>query len=107
MVFSNKMKQYPGKTWEVVQRIEALQKIETHLRKIKDPLKELPNVLGVMKAYKKGQLEWEDNQSATYWCQGRMIAGPEQFSFERFRELNTSENRGDGGFWVEGVSWLF
>ena len=57
MVFSNKMKQYPGKTWEVVQRIEELQKIETHLRKIKDPLKELPNVLGVMKAYKKGQLK--------------------------------------------------
>jgi len=33
-----------------------------------------------------------------------MIAGGEPFSFKTFAKLNTSENRGDGGFWVEGVS---
>jgi len=79
-----------------------LQKIAAHLKKIKDPYKELVNVEAILAAYKAGKLEWNDN--ATYWCQGKMIAGPSPFSFEDFGKLNTEENRGDGGFWVEGVS---
>ncbi|KAJ6014988.1 hypothetical protein N7540_009579 [Penicillium herquei] len=32
-----------------------------------------------------------------------MIAGSSIFSWEDFRRLNKKENRGDGGFWVEGT----
>ena len=97
------MKQFPGKSWGVIQRMQELRIVEAHLKEIKDPLKELPNVEAVLAAYEAGTLAWDGN--ATYWCQGKMIDGPAPFSFERFSELNTEENRGDGGFWVEGVSF--
>lgn len=97
------MKQFPGKSWGVIQRMQELRIVEAHLKEIKDPLKELPNVEAVLAAYEAGTLAWDGN--ATYWCQGKMIDGPAPFSFERFSELNTEANRGDGGFWVEGVSF--
>lgn len=84
----------------MIQRIGALQQIAAQLKK-KDPCKELVNVEAVLEAYESGKLEWNDD--ATYWCQGKMIAGPSPFSFEDFARLNTDENRGDSGFWVEGV----
>lgn len=100
---SSVMKQFPGKSWEVIQRLETLRTIQTYLKANDDPCKELPNVEAIMAAYEAGTLEWNDN--ATYWCQGKMIGGPSPFSFETFHILNTAENRGDGGFWVEGVSF--
>ncbi|KAJ5581356.1 hypothetical protein N7450_007657 [Penicillium hetheringtonii] len=95
------MKQFFGKSWEVIQRMANLQKIADHLKKIKDPYQELVNVEAILAAYKAGKLEWNDH--ATYWCQGKMIAGPSPFSFEDFGKLKTDENRGNGGFWVEGI----
>ncbi|KAK5806214.1 hypothetical protein VI817_000472 [Penicillium citrinum] len=95
------MKQFPGKSWEVIQRLETLRTIQTYLKANDDPCKELPNVGAIIAAYEAGTLEWNDN--ATYWCQGKMIGGPSPFSFETFHILNTAENRGDGGFWVEGI----
>ncbi|KAJ5726022.1 uncharacterized protein N7483_007379 [Penicillium malachiteum] len=93
--------QYPGKSWEVIQRIGSLKVIAAHLEGIEDPLGELPNVNAIIHAYENGQLEWDDN--ASYWCQGKLIAGTSPFSWSDFRTLNTKENRGGGGFWVEGV----
>ncbi|KAJ5703937.1 hypothetical protein N7493_011075 [Penicillium malachiteum] len=93
--------QYRGRSWEVIQRIGSLQIIAAHLEERGDPLGELPNVYAIIWAYENGQLQWDDN--ATYWCQGRMIAGPSPFSWDDFRSLNTQENRGHGGFWVEGI----
>ncbi|KAJ5261434.1 hypothetical protein N7478_012029 [Penicillium angulare] len=95
------MYQYPGKSSHVIQRIGTLQVIRDHLEKIEDPCGELPNVLTILLAYKAGQLLFDDN--ATYWAQGRMVGGPSPFSWEDFGRLNTEENRGIGGFWVEGV----
>ena len=86
----------------MVQRIQTLEKIEKFLVEKKDPCKELPNVKAILVAYKNGELEWNDK--TTYWGQGRMIAEPFQFAWSDFRKFNTAENRGDGGFWVEGVS---
>ncbi|KAJ5108323.1 hypothetical protein N7456_004998 [Penicillium angulare] len=94
------MKKHPGKSWEVCQRLADLQGIATYLKSIKDPHRELPNVKAIMAAYEKGKLKWDDN--ATYWCQGKMIAGPSVFDWQDFGRLNTKENRGDGGFCVEG-----
>ncbi|KAJ5613926.1 hypothetical protein N7528_007580 [Penicillium herquei] len=93
--------QNPGRSWEVIQRIGGLEIIAAHLEERGDPLGELPNVYAIISAYENGQLQWDDN--ATYWCQGRMIAGPSLFSWDDFRNLNTPENRGNGGFWVEGI----
>lgn len=95
------MTQYPGKSWDVVQRIRTLKKIEKFLVEKNDPCGELSNVKAIIAAYQKGELEWNDK--TTYWGQGRMIAEPYKFSWADFRKFNTAENRGDGGFWVEGV----
>ncbi|KAJ5730256.1 uncharacterized protein N7483_004764 [Penicillium malachiteum] len=94
------MAQYPGKDWDVIQRIAILEAIENYLVKEKDPCGELKNVRAIIEAYKNGDLEL--NGKASYWCQGKMIGGPSVFAWEDFRRLNTEENRGDGGFWVEG-----
>ena len=85
----------------MVNRIGCLQRIEKHLIKTEDPCKELPNVRAIIEAYRSGELAWDEN--TTYWCQGKKIAGPSIFSWDDFRKYNTKENRGHGGFWVEGV----
>ncbi|KAJ5733424.1 hypothetical protein N7493_002210, partial [Penicillium malachiteum] len=96
------MKQYPGKDWAVIERIGVLEVIEDYLVGIKDPCGELKNVRAIIAAYQSGELEV--NGKATYWGQGKMVAGPSVFMMEDFRRYNTAENRGDGGFWVEGMS---
>ncbi|KAJ5707268.1 hypothetical protein N7488_007069 [Penicillium malachiteum] len=95
------MKQYPGKSWPVIERLGALELIEDHLVRIKDPCGELKNVRAVIAAYQSGELEV--NGKATYWGQGKMVGGPSVFMMEDFRRYNTAENRGDGALWVEGM----
>lgn len=94
--------QNPGKSWEVIQRLESLETIKSHLEEKGDPCKELANVRAIIAAYKADQLQWDDR--VTFWCQGKQIAGPFEFSWDDFEKFNTEENRGGGGFWVEGVS---
>ncbi|KAJ5280595.1 hypothetical protein N7478_005967 [Penicillium angulare] len=89
------MKEHPGKSWGVIQRLADLEGITTYLESKKDPNGELPNVKAIMAAYESGELKWNDY--ATYWCQGKMIFGPSPFNWQDFGELNTKENRGDGG----------
>lgn len=95
------MAQYPGKSWDVVQRLKKLKHIAAYLEDEKDPCKELQNVYAIIAAYETGQLDWKGK--ATYWCQGQMIYGPKLFSWEDFYALNTKEHRAGGGFWVEGI----
>lgn len=95
------MKQFPGKSWETIQRMKDLKMIKSYLEKKGDPHKELRNVRAVMRAYESGDLKSDGN--ATYWCRGKMIAGPKPFEMDDFKKLNTPKNRGSGGFWVEGV----
>lgn len=98
------MAQFPGRGWNEINRIGCLQLIEQHLVKTGDPCKELLNVRAIITAYENGELKWDEN--TTYWCQGKKVAGPSIFSWEDFRKYNTQENRGDGGFWVEGASQI-
>ncbi|KAJ5721220.1 uncharacterized protein N7483_009154 [Penicillium malachiteum] len=75
-----------------------------HLEKIEDPAGKVPNVIAIIAAYQSRQLEWDG--LTTYWAQGEMIGGPSPFAWSDFRRLNTQENRGNGGFWVEGILHL-
>ncbi|KAJ5621258.1 hypothetical protein N7528_006041 [Penicillium herquei] len=95
------MKQYPGKSWPVIERLGALELIEDHLVGIEDPCGELKNVRAVIAAYQSGELDVDGK--ATYWGQGKMVGGPSVLIMEDFRRYNTAENRGDGALWVEGI----
>ena len=97
------MKQYPGLSWEEIQRIGELELIAAHLQDEGDPHKQLPNVKAIKAAYEGGLIRWDDN--ATYWAQGTIIGGPKIFAWDDFKELNTEKHRGDGALWVEGVSY--
>ncbi|KAJ5633553.1 hypothetical protein N7528_001395 [Penicillium herquei] len=93
-----------NKDWGVIERLTALRTIADHLEKIKDPHGELPIVMAIIAAYENRELKWDG--LTTYWAQGKMIAGPSPFAWSDFRKLNTQENRGNGGFWVEGIAHL-
>ncbi|KAJ6031013.1 hypothetical protein N7540_001745 [Penicillium herquei] len=94
---------YSRKTYEAKIKILKAQKanVDCTLGREKRSIGRAANVRAIINAYETGQLGWEEN--ATYWCQGRMIAGPSPFSWSDFRRLNTKTNRANGGFWVEGV----
>lgn len=104
LIIRDLLARYPGKSWDVVQRLEKLKDIATYLESKNDPCCEISNVNAIIAAYENNILQWDGE--ATYWCQGQMISGPSQFSWQDFYTFNTKENRGGGGFWVEGVSLL-
>lgn len=100
---SDIINQYGGLDLAPIERVENLKFIKSELQKDNDPCRELPNVNSIIEAYLNGDIPCDG--SVTYWAQGKLLLGPTEFSWEKFYELNTEENRQDGGFWVEGVSY--
>lgn len=98
------MASHPGLSLETILRINKLVMIEKQVEEWGDPCKELPNIRAIITAYRAGELVWEAHSRVTYWCNGKCIQGPSEFSWDDFRKLNTKENRAGGGFWIEGVS---
>lgn len=88
--------------WETIQRLATLTDIAKDLTENGDPYKELENVLAIISAYENNMLRFDGQ--VTYWCQGKQLEDPKAFDWADVRRLNTEENRGDGGFWIEGVS---
>ncbi|KAJ5779239.1 hypothetical protein N7457_006959 [Penicillium paradoxum] len=89
-----------GLSWEVVQRLDCLKKIQDSLEQ-EDPGNNLPNVRGIIAAYRTQQLTWNEN-FVTYWSNGNLLAGPRQLDMKELYGL--SAKHGPKGFWVEGVS---
>lgn len=100
--FSRKIiEQHNGLDWDSIQRLGELRSIKEYVERNGDPCNEIKNIKAIVAAYKSGALKFDG--SATYWCQGKMLAKAAGFDITHVQELNTDKNRGDGGFWAEGV----
>lgn len=100
-MFSRKIiEQHNGLDWDSIQRLKELRSIKESVEK-RDPCKEIKNINAIIAAYESGALKFDG--SATYWCQGKMLGKAAGFDITHVQELNTEKNRGDGGFWAEGV----
>ena len=90
-----------GLSWEIVQRLDCLKKLEGSLEEEEYNDDNLSNVKAIMNAYRSRKLNW-DGDSVTYWSNGELITGPKKLDMEELYALNAKH--GPKGFWVEGVS---
>ncbi|CAG8890964.1 unnamed protein product [Penicillium egyptiacum] len=92
-----------GVSWEVIQRLDSLERIKKDFDEFGNDNGNTPNVIAIMAAYRSGDLVWSDDPgSVTYWAHGKMVAGPKKMDMEEF--LDISRERGPHGIWVEGVT---
>lgn len=91
-----------GLSWEVVQRLDSLKKIQASFDELGNDSGNTPNVQAIMAAYRSGDLVWDEN-TVTYWAHGKLMAGPREMDVKEF--LAFSQEHGPHGVWVEGVSW--
>ncbi|KAJ5172243.1 hypothetical protein N7492_004836 [Penicillium capsulatum] len=92
-----------GLSFEVVQRLDYLKRIQRDHRRLGDRYEQLPNVTALIQAYRSGQLEWSKERKVTFWSKGRQVLRLTQFDWDRFENV-ARENDGWKGFWVEGLS---
>ncbi|KAJ5938750.1 hypothetical protein N7466_001884 [Penicillium verhagenii] len=97
------MARFPGKSWNVVQRIEMLEIMQKYLEGTKDgdEYQQLANVKALLEAYKSGQLDWNAPGLVTYWSHGVQLCQPRPHDWDEFLEVNR-EHDGEEGFWMEG-----
>lgn len=91
-----------GLSWEVVQRLDSLKKIQKSLEEHGDRNKNGPNVSALIAAYRSKELEWFSDDTVTYWAHGKKIGGPKKINMKELLALSTKA--GSKGFWVEGVT---
>lgn len=104
-LYSEMMRAEPeGLSWEVVQRLDTLKKIQKSLEEHGDSNENLANVSALMAAYRSKKLEWHSDDTVTYWVHGKLIEGPRKIDMKELLALN--QQAGNKGFWVEGVSEL-
>lgn len=91
-------------SWEVVQRLYSLKKMESHIGKGKtmNDKNILANIKGIQKAYRSGELEWYGDSRITVWQKGKLLCGPIAVSNANFKELYDKYQDREG-LWVEGV----
>ncbi|EKV09407.1 hypothetical protein PDIP_64890 [Penicillium digitatum Pd1] len=87
-------------SWEVVQRLDSLKKVQKSFEELGNDNGNLSNLLAIMAAYRSGDLVWDEN-TVTYWAHGRMVAGPKKMVMKEFLAL--SQKDGPYGVWVEGM----
>jgi hypothetical protein len=95
------MARFPGKSWEVVQRLDTLRDIGSSLRTNGDDYNQEINVNAIIRAYQSGDLDWNPGL-ITYWSKGKQICQPRPFDWDEFFRVN-KEHDGHESFWVEGV----
>ena len=96
------MDRYPGRSYEVAQRLDELSDIQKHLILEEDEFDQLPNVRALMLHYKTGKLQWNEGL-VTYWSHGKQLCQPRPFKWDEFFRVN-KKYKGYRSFWVEGVS---
>ncbi|CAI7670379.1 unnamed protein product [Penicillium palitans] len=89
-----------GLSWEVVQRLDSLKKIQASFDELGDDNGNTPNVAAIMAAYRSGDLVWDTN-SITYWANGKLMASAKKMDMDEF--LAFSKEHGPHGVWVEGM----
>ncbi|KAF4766475.1 hypothetical protein N7455_005476 [Penicillium solitum] len=89
-----------GLSWEVVQRLDSLKKIQASFDELGNDNGNTPNVKAIMAAYRSGDLVWDAN-SVTYWAHGKLMASAKQMDMDEF--LAFSKKYGPHGVWVEGM----
>lgn len=87
--------------WDVILRLDTLDSIRTALQENGDPHKQLDNVEAIIDLYQDGTLKI--TRYVTYWSRGHQLCQPRPFRWDEFYVLNR-QFRGEGHFWVEGVS---
>jgi hypothetical protein len=91
-----------GLSFEIVQRLDALKIIKSHLETQGDPDEQLSNVRALLKAYREGMLKWSQGK-VSYWSNGVQLNEPTKFNRE-LHERMQQENDATKSWWVEGVS---
>ncbi|CAI7652564.1 unnamed protein product [Penicillium crustosum] len=114
-IFENRLKMYQqikqkqidminsepdGLSWEVVQRLDSLKRVQKSFYELGNDSDNIPNVKAIMAAYRSGDLVWDAN-SVTYWAHGKLIGGPRKNDVDEF--LAFSKEHGPHGVWVEGT----
>ncbi|KAJ5402555.1 uncharacterized protein N7487_008451 [Penicillium crustosum] len=114
-IFENRLKMYQqikqkqidminsepdGLSWEVVQRLDSLKRVQKSFDELGNDSGNIPNVKAIMAAYRSGDLVWDAN-SVTYWAHGKLIGGPRKNDVDEF--LAFSKEHGPHGVWVEGI----
>ncbi|CAI7614016.1 unnamed protein product [Penicillium viridicatum] len=89
-----------GLSWEVVQRLDSLKKIQASFDELGNDSGNTPNVQAIMAAYRSGDLVW-DEHSVTCWAHGKLMAGPMEMDMKEL--LAFSQEYGPHGVWVEGM----
>ncbi|KAJ9485500.1 hypothetical protein VN97_g7865 [Penicillium thymicola] len=87
-------------SWEVVQRLDSLKKVQKSFRELGNDSGNTSNVEAIMVAYRSGDLVWDSN-SVTFWVHGKLIGGPRKWHMDEF--LAFTKEHGSLGVWVEGV----
>ena len=104
-----RLRQRPGVTEAVLERIYALENVRVELEECNDPDDQLPNVEAILDAYEKGKLDWTGDGQVTYWSNGYQVGGPgpTPYSDEEFLQLTWKASDEGKPFWVEGVRITF
>lgn len=90
-----------GLSLETVARIKNLEFIKQHLE-TKDEWGQLGNAIGILNAYRSGDLAWAHGL-VTYWSDGKcLVEHPIPFEWDDVDKYKAI--CGDGALWVEGVS---
>lgn len=90
-----------GLSWEVYQRLDCLKSMKQDFEEKGDPKKQLPNVEGLMEAYRSGKLTWTQGL-ITYWSNGTQLCEPKVFDGDECEKIGRAHGK---NFWVEGVSF--
>ncbi|KAJ5928745.1 hypothetical protein N7466_007701 [Penicillium verhagenii] len=91
-----------GLSWPTIQRLQVLKITHANLTKDNDPYVMLPNVNGIMAAYRSGDLAWNTGL-VTYWCDGKKLCEPRPLKWEDFEKAREAFPGPDHSFWIEGV----
>ncbi|KAJ5358668.1 uncharacterized protein N7496_011081 [Penicillium cataractarum] len=101
------MGNYPGLSWNVVNRIIQLQGVAKHLEGRHQAGREgeyerFQTVLAIKKAYQEGDLDLHEGL-VTYWSKGRRLCEPRPYEYAEMMAINGRHGK-EGGFWVEEMT---
>lgn len=67
-----------------------------------DPNNSRANLRVMLRAYRRDEIIWTDDDLVTYWYRGERVGGPKPFDVEESRKP-AAEREDPRGLWVEGM----
>lgn len=100
------MGNYPGLSWNVVNRIIQLEGVAKHLEGRhhagrKSEYERFQTVLAIKQAYQEGDLDLHEGH-VTYWSGARRLCEPRPYEYAEMMAIHGRHGK-EGVFWVEEV----